>query len=82
MHVLRQMSTFYLAQTKQTIQHLMQVRLPILGVLAMIDPEAEAGLCVVFPASPQSKLHCAAQHMFWSSLYGSVLGEDGRWGPG
>jgi hypothetical protein len=26
----------------------------------------------------QSNLRCAAQHLFWSSLYGSVFGEDGR----
>ncbi|GFR49303.1 hypothetical protein Agub_g11325 [Astrephomene gubernaculifera] len=27
----------------------------------------------------QSNLRCAAQHLFWSSLYGSVFGEDGRY---
>ncbi|GAX82727.1 hypothetical protein CEUSTIGMA_g10153.t1 [Chlamydomonas eustigma] len=26
----------------------------------------------------QGKLSCAAQHIFWSSIYGSVLGDDGR----
>ena len=27
----------------------------------------------------QSNLRCAAQHLFWSSLFGSVFGEDGRY---
>lgn len=27
----------------------------------------------------QAKLHCAAQHIFWSSIYGGVLGDDGRY---
>ncbi|KXZ55491.1 hypothetical protein GPECTOR_2g1040 [Gonium pectorale] len=27
----------------------------------------------------QERLRCAAQHLFWSSLYGGVFGEDGRY---
>ncbi|KAG2424369.1 hypothetical protein HXX76_014578 [Chlamydomonas incerta] len=27
----------------------------------------------------QSNLRCAAQHLFWSSLFGAVFGEDGRY---
>ena len=28
---------------------------------------------------PQTQLSCAAQHIFWSSIYGGVLGDDGRY---
>ena len=31
-------------------------------------------------AAPQSRLHCAAQHMFYSSSLGAIIGEDGRYG--
>lgn len=27
----------------------------------------------------QTQLACAAQHIFWSSIYGGVLGDDGRY---
>ena len=27
----------------------------------------------------QARLECGAQHMFWSSIYGSILGDEGRY---
>jgi hypothetical protein len=27
----------------------------------------------------QVKLWCGAQHLFWSSIYGGIIGEDGRY---
>ena len=27
----------------------------------------------------QSRLPCAAKHLFWSSIYGSIFGDDGRY---
>ena len=27
----------------------------------------------------QARLWCGAQHLFWSSMYGSILGDDGRY---
>lgn len=33
--------------------------------------------CTLLP-SVQARLYCGAQHLFWSSLYGSILGDDGR----
>ncbi len=40
-------------------------------LLGGLRPEQVAGF--------QANLRCAAQHLFWSSLYGSLFGEDGRY---
>ena len=33
----------------------------------------------IAPSLPQTQLSCAAQHIFWSSIYGGVLGDNGRY---
>ncbi|GIL79650.1 hypothetical protein Vretimale_12247 [Volvox reticuliferus] len=46
--------------------------LPVMHeLLERLRPEQVAGF--------QAALPCAAQHLFWSSLYGSVFGEDGAY---
>ncbi|GIL82050.1 hypothetical protein Vretifemale_10996, partial [Volvox reticuliferus] len=44
-------------------------------------PRAHELLAAVLPELPtkQARMHCAAQHMLYSTITGAVLGEDGRY---
>ncbi|KAG1659278.1 hypothetical protein FOA52_008207 [Chlamydomonas sp. UWO 241] len=51
---------------------LLEADLPRLHeVLAAVTPERRSQM--------HAALWCGAQHLFWSSLYGSILGDDGRY---
>lgn len=36
--------------------------------------------CLVRLCRAQVRLRCAAQHMYYSSTFGEIMGEDGRFG--